>query len=268
MMASQVPLDLADDAESIDVHGEHGMWANKAETINWQGEVPISEYEINQDKNPEVITKQANQKLDYVQECAIRYLRPPTPPAPGDIVIREEASVLTPPAPPLVIRQQPERQTTPEPVVIREAPPPAPLAVGRKVITISGKKIPPPPRKVIIERMAPVPAKPPQLLIERWLPYEQQKRKVVYQAASPVLLPEPPKNVIVQWDTPEVEIEKEVKYLGVFKTNPEEYVLKYLGQMKETDELPDIVNQIKTPEGIVLAADLKLLKQTTSSRLG
>jgi len=46
---------------------------------------------------------------------------------------------LTPPAPPLVIRQQPARPVTPEPLVIREAPPQAPAPVGRKLITISGK---------------------------------------------------------------------------------------------------------------------------------
>ena len=46
---------------------------------------------------------------------------------------------MTPPAPPLVIRQQPARPVTPEPLVIREAPPQAPAPVGRKLITISGK---------------------------------------------------------------------------------------------------------------------------------
>ena len=51
---------------------------------------------------------------------AIRYLRPPTPPIPGDIIITQEANTLTAPAPPLVIRQQPPRPDTPEPVVIRE----------------------------------------------------------------------------------------------------------------------------------------------------
>jgi len=39
----------------------------------------------------------------------------------------------------LVIRQQPARPVTPEPLVIREAPPQAPAPVGRKLITISGK---------------------------------------------------------------------------------------------------------------------------------
>ena len=37
-----------------------------------------------------------------------------------------------PPAPPLIIRQHPARPDTPEPLVIREAPPPAP-DTARKV---------------------------------------------------------------------------------------------------------------------------------------
>jgi hypothetical protein len=68
----------------------------------------------------------------YHQEVAIRYLRPPTPPAPGEILIQQEGNSFAPPAPPLVIRQQPARPVTPPPLVVREAPPPPPPAVGRK----------------------------------------------------------------------------------------------------------------------------------------
>ena len=82
----------------------------------------------------------------------MRYLRPPTPPAPGEIIITQEPNYVPAPAPPLIIRQQPARPTTPEPLVIREAPPQPPTQIGRKIITISGKRLPPAPRKVIIER--------------------------------------------------------------------------------------------------------------------
>ena len=107
----------------------------------------------------------------------------------------------------MVIRQQPARPVTPEPLVIREAPPQAPAPVGRKLITISGKqltattkflflliyiqtnlilsgrRLPPPPRKVVIERMAPLPSKPQSVLVERWLPYQETKRRVIFQGA-------------------------------------------------------------------------------------
>ncbi len=77
----------------------------------------ISEYLINEDSNPEIINKRTSQQIEYIQELAIRYLRPPTPPAPGEIIITQEANIATKPAPPLIIRQQPVRAETPEPLV-------------------------------------------------------------------------------------------------------------------------------------------------------
>ncbi len=35
------------------------------------------------------------------------------------------------------------------------------------------------------------------------------------------------RNVIVEWEAPQVSIRKEVKYLGVIAANPVEYVQKY-----------------------------------------
>jgi hypothetical protein len=40
--------------------------------------------------------------------------------------------------------------------------------------------LPPPPRKVVIERLAVLPNKPQAVIVERWLPYTQQKRKGKY----------------------------------------------------------------------------------------
>lgn len=72
--------------------------------VNWRGVLPINEYAINEDSTPEIITKRAEHTLTYIQELAVRYLRPPTPPTPGEILITQEVSSLTPPAPPLIIR--------------------------------------------------------------------------------------------------------------------------------------------------------------------
>jgi len=96
---------------------------NKAEVNAWRGDLAISEYKIYEDSNPQIINKRVEQQVEYVQELAIRYLRPPTPPAPGEIVISMESDKATGPAPPLIIRQQPARAATPEPMVVREAPP-------------------------------------------------------------------------------------------------------------------------------------------------
>jgi len=172
--------------EELTVLGQRGLWINMSEVQAWRGDIPITDYRIHEDANPQVITKKVQQQIEYVQELAIRYLRPPTPPAPGEIVITQEANIVTGPAPPLIIRQAAARAATPEPLVIREAPPQAPLPVGPKRITISGKRNPPPPRKVVIERLAPLPSKPQNVIVERWLPYSEVKRRVVFNRAAEV----------------------------------------------------------------------------------
>lgn len=255
ILRSTIPIDIVE-TEEITVNGQRGIWANRAETINWKGVIPISQYSVNEDSNPEVITKRSQQQLVYQQEVAIRYLRPPTPPAPGEIIIQQEVNTLTPPAPPLVIRQQPPRPVTPQPLVVREAPPQPPAAVGRKVITISGRRIPPPPRKVVIERLAPLPSKPQSVIIERWLPYGQVKRRVIFQKSNerdPVVVK--PRNVIIQWEAPQVQVKKEFKDLGVIRANPAEYVARYGATLKTARELPSFVLEIKPPAGVILAAD-------------
>lgn len=191
------------------------------------------------------------------KELAIRYLRPPIPPHPGEIVITQEPNVLTPPAPPLVIRQQPPRPMTPEPLVVREAPPPAPQPIGRKLITISGKRLPPPPRKVVIERLAQLPAKPQSVLIERWLPYKQVKRRVIFRAAPPDPILVKPRNKIVQWETPQIKINQQLEYLGVKRGNPKEYALMFKDKLVNAKDLPEFVLKISTPDGLILAANYK-----------
>lgn len=255
ILRSLNPIEISE-TEEISVLGNRGVWLNKEEVLNWRGELSIEQYLINEDANPEIITKRVDRSIEYVQELAIRYLRPPTPPAPGEIIITMEPNMPTGPAPPLIIRQQPPRASTPEPLVIREAPPEAPPAVGTKKITISGKRLPPPPRKVVIERLAPLPSKPQNVIIERWLPYGEVKRRVIFNKSSQ---PDPvvakPKNVIVQWEAPAVAIKKEVKYLGVIKANPTEYVDRYGASLKASRELPQFVLDIQTPSDIVLASE-------------
>ena len=249
------PLEF-NETELLTVNGETGYWVNKAEALNWKGVIPISNYSINEDSNPEIIRKHTEHQLIYDQEVAIRYLRPSTPQPPGEIIIRQEKNIAIPPAPPLVIRQQPPRPETPPPLIIREAPPKALAAVGQKIITISGKKLPPPPRKVVIERLAPLPSKPQALIVERWLPYTQQKRKVIFQKnqeADSVVAK--PKNVIIQWDPPAVQVKKNFKDLGVIRANPAEYVQRYGATLKAHNELPQFVKEIKPPTGVVLAAE-------------
>jgi len=250
ILRSTQPIEVSE-TEEITVIGQRGVWMNKAEVNAWRGDLAITEYRIHEDANPQVITKRFEQQVEYVQELAIRYLRPPTPPAPGEIVITQEPNTNVGPAPPLIIRQAAARADTPEPLVVREAPPQPPAPVGPKRITISGKKNPPPPRKVVIERLAPLPSKPQNVIVERWLPYAETKRRVVFNKAAEVKAEvATPRNVIVQWEAPSVNVRKEVKYLGVIKANPAEYVQRYGAELKVHTALPQFVLDIKTPSEV------------------
>jgi hypothetical protein len=100
-------------------------------------------------------------------------------------------------------------------LIVREAPPTPPPRIGVKRITISGKRIPPPPRKVVVERMAPLPSRPENIVIERWLPYKSVKRRVIYKKSEvPDPVPVKPRNVIIQWETPDTKIFTKIKHLG------------------------------------------------------
>jgi hypothetical protein len=150
ILRSEFPVDVSDESpQFITVNGQTGQWLNRKETTQWKGDLPLKEYTINQCSDPIVVHKKCKETVKYTQQLAVRYLKPSTPEPPGDIVITVKKNRAAPPAPPIILRQMPVRQPTPPPIVIREAPPEVPQA-KRKEIRISGKKLPPPPRKVNI----------------------------------------------------------------------------------------------------------------------
>jgi hypothetical protein len=90
-------------------------------------QLPLDQYKINYDPNPIIIRKQIPVEMPtYKQQVIVRYLRPPTPPAPGPLIIKEVRAPQPAAAPPLVIRTRAPREKTPPPIVIREAPPQVP----------------------------------------------------------------------------------------------------------------------------------------------
>ena len=151
----------------------------------------------------------------------------------------------------------PPKPHEPVPIIIREAPPEPPQPVGRKMITISGKRLPPPPRKLIIEKFEQLPPKPQHVLVERWLPYIPQKRRVIFQGAPPDPVIVQPRNVIIKWEAPKTVIKKNIKYLGITRMNPADYVKLHGDTIRNSNTLPDIVNEIKTPESLLLAASVE-----------
>lgn len=256
MLRSTRPIKVTESGE-VSVFGQRGIWINRAEVETWKGEIPILEYKLFDDRNPQIINKITNQSVEYVQELAIRYLRPPSPPLPGDIIIKQEPDYTPQTAPPLIIRQQPNRPYTPEPLVVREAPPKLSNPIGIKRITIPSKKIPPPPRRVVIERIPSLPKKPQKVIVERWLPYKETKQKIVLKK-EPQLKDEfvTPRNIIVNWESPIATVRRQVKYCGVVRADPVKYVEKFGPLLLHNTAFPEYVLDIETPrEYGSLAAD-------------
>ena len=118
--------------------------------------------------------------------------------------------------------------------------------------------------------MPPLPPKPQSIIVEKWLPYPQSKRKVIYNKSNESdTKVSKPKNVIINWEISEPQIKKEIRYLGIVKTDPIEYFKRYKNTLKESNNLPSIVNEVPTPSGLILAADLKknkIIKKTSSNK--
>ncbi|RNA15094.1 hypothetical protein BpHYR1_031875 [Brachionus plicatilis] len=251
---SAVPIEYVSESESVPTYTRQP----KRETASWSGVIPLNEYPINKDENPEVVTKKPTETCQYTQEVSVRYLKPPSPVPHGDIVIQHEKVVVPPPAPPVCIRQQPPRPETPPPLVLREAPPKPVKKLETKVITIPAKKVPPPPRKVIIERLPQMPPKPQPVVVERWLGSKATRRRVIhYKPTDTGPYYEKQKNVIIQWESPTCTVTREYKDLGVVKVNPDDYTSKYGASLKKVEELPDFVRSIRPPQGLALAAESK-----------
>lgn len=251
ILRSTVPLEF-DKLDDIRYKNRNFLLLNKHEIKNWNEKNNLEQYPVNEDSEPFLINKKPTNQLEYVQKLAIRYLRPPTPKSPYPIVIKQSADTCMPPAPPLVIRVKPSESKTPEPLIIREHPPQPPTKFDKKLITVSGKKLPPPPRKVIIERLPPLPKKPPPIIIERWLPYSERKRKVIYKrSSSPTMLLEDPKNVVVDWDIPEVEIERKYNFLGVVKADPIKYTKKFGKNLIKLDDYPDLKEYVEKSDKVL-----------------
>ncbi len=184
---------------------EKSDWLTSADFKNWKSDLPFKKFQVNSDRSPIVRIKKMKDDVEFTREIALRYLKPPTPPQPGEVIITQKPNILTKPAPPLIIRQQPPRPSSPAPLVIREEPPNPPKQVGVKHITIAGKRIPPAPRKVVIERLPQIPSRPQDVIVERWLPYPNIKRRVILRKSNQLdtVIPKP-KNVIIQWQNPNV----------------------------------------------------------------
>jgi len=99
------------------------------------------------DPNPVVIQKRTK-PVTYVQKINLAYYKPPAPPAPGPVIIREVRAPQAPAPPPLFVRIQPPPPREQAPLVIREAPPPRPRHVPTTRLTRVLPAAPAPPPTV------------------------------------------------------------------------------------------------------------------------
>ena len=140
-------------------------------------------------------------------------------------------------------------------MIVRERPPAPPAPIPPKLVVVPGKVIPPPPRKVIVERLPKIPPPPQNIHVERWLGYNERVRRVVFQPA-PKLIPAPaPKNVLIQWESPDVALHRDFKFLGVAPASPADFVAQFGATLVEESQLPALaVSHFRAPAGEVLGA--------------
>lgn len=87
------------------------------------------------------------------------------------------------------------------------------------------------------------------------MPYGEQRQRVIYEPAKPICQIPDPKNVVIQWDAPDVEVRREVKNLGVIAADPQDYLRRHGHQLVRSDQLPDVAVKYAQAQGIQLAAN-------------
>ena len=96
------------------------------------------------------------------------------------------------------------------------------------------------------------------LHVERWLGFNSRTRRVRFEPA-PKLVPLPaPKNTIIQWAPPSVQLHREFKFLGVAPASPSQYASQFGASLTHASRLPQlVVNRFQAPQGEVLGIHYK-----------
>lgn len=213
--------------------------------------------------SPPVVLRKKSKDFVLKQKVDIQLLRPPTPPPPAPIIIREVRHKPPLPRRPMTIHQTLEKSgriqfsKTPSPIIIRERPPRPPRNESSSKPTIVYRHVlsqSPSPPTVIVERLRPnhstVIQKPAPILVEKWLPYPpEQQRKIIYERASPVQMRnkrrthERPKTIFVEYDDVNVIVNKDIKQRQEIKrVRPDEYLHQYGNSLYSNDTLNQILN--------------------------
>lgn len=231
------------DVGALNTHGFNSSSSNFGKLGSPNSKLLVeSNSAINQDADPIIISKPNSQNVVYKQQVNIRYLQPPTPPPPAPIIIREKQLSPPPRQPPIVIRQTAPPPPTPPPLTIRERAPTPPPVFEPQIIERPVPAPPAPPRQVIIERVPAPPAKPRPIIYEKWLPYKTTERPVIIQKIKQQAQQPPPKNVIIEYDTPKAVAVRQVIEEGIFRVDPATYEANSAanGEVRIVDRITDL----------------------------
>lgn len=64
LSAKEHPVEIRE-SETITVLGQTGIYANKADIINWTGPLPLEKYPINEDPSPQIVHKESTQQVNH-----------------------------------------------------------------------------------------------------------------------------------------------------------------------------------------------------------
>lgn len=224
----------------------------------------IENHQLQVDPNP-IIVNRPSPPIEQIRNINIKLLKPPAQHS-GDIVVHQEPDVQLPPLPPKIIRERPHDQPQSQlpPFIIREQPPPMLPALPEKHITLPGKILPAPDRQVILERLPQQPPRLQDVIIERWVDPDPMIRNVRYEPAPPCMPARAEKNILIQWNQPEVIVKDNFNFLGVQQVDPRAYMAAFGGSLTPRSQIP----QVPLPNGLAghnkvptLAGDLEILQR-------
>lgn len=109
---------------------------------------------------------------------------------------------------------------------------------------------------MIVERLPAEPSKPQDIVIERWLSYPRRVRNVVFNPAAPIQeLVSNEKNLLIEWESPEVNIEQTFNFLGIKEEDPMTYISRHGSSLVDSSRMPKEAAQFEIPVGHSLASE-------------
>ncbi len=95
--------------------------------------------------------------------------------------------------------------------IIREAPPVIQNTTSlRKNISIEGKRLSPPSRRVVLEKIPAIPALLTKVHVDRWLAAPPAVQKITVKKAPETKPAADPKNLVIEWTIPDPKITQKV----------------------------------------------------------